>query len=313
MGYNKEQQLKAQNNKFRKEISLKIIGELRELTGEAFDDLEQLLKREIPEEIQNNQFEIHSKTTLYRSLGANADNELNTNRLKRLADLEGELRVRLIEIPIEYEKENKSLRILCFYETRNKYFCYKKLDRNGVITIKFLMLIIDAIQTEQLKIPISSILLTQKLLHNFDETFFYWSIEQKSKTDCKEALNFANQSIIRIEQKPFPVQISQFAIDGKNEKTHILTVLNDVTRHHQSFAKKRLRQHQRLFILHFDSSRDNSSSLLSGITGISGWGSGIGNIIKSTVFNLNNSYFYGVPIEVIEQLEVELYDTDEEN
>ena len=65
MGYNKEQQLKAQNNKFRKEISLKIIGELRELTGEAFDDLEQLLKREIPEEIQNNQFEIHSKTTLY--------------------------------------------------------------------------------------------------------------------------------------------------------------------------------------------------------------------------------------------------------
>jgi hypothetical protein len=242
MGYTKEQRLEAAKRKQEQLISISIMKELRELTGEPFDKLETYLKEEIPAET----FKVESKSVLYRKIDT-ADNELNSKRVSLLRNYEGELRIRLIDVVVKNNnKRNKKLRLLCFYEVRTRYFDYKKIDHTKSVTIEMLMTYIESIQRQNLKFPISCILITQKIIDEIDLGIFYWNVEDKEKSDI-ESFNdkTPSKNIIQIEQKNFPVKPFGIEIDEPPKLNALLLNLNAVTEHHQGIAKKRLRQHQR--------------------------------------------------------------------
>jgi hypothetical protein len=123
MGYTKEQRLEAAKRKQEQQISLEIIKELRELTGEPFNKLEIYLKEEIPADT----FKVESKTVLYRKVSS-VDNELKSERIHLLKGYEGELRIRIIDTIIKNDdKQEKMLRLLCSYEVRThiERVCFK--------------------------------------------------------------------------------------------------------------------------------------------------------------------------------------------
>lgn len=240
MGYTKEQRLEAESRKRKQQISLEIIKELRELTGEPFDKLEIYLKEEIPTDI----FKVESKSVLYRKVGS-VNNELKSERTDLLKDDEGELRIRLIDTVIKNnDKQEKMLRLLCSYEVRTRYFDYKKIDRNKPITKQSLMSHIQNIQNQDLKFPIGSVLLTQKIMDDFDSDISYWDITNKQKVKDEETSNANDKRIIRIEQKNFPVNKLGIEIDAEKTTT-VLSSLSNVTLHYQRISKTRLREHQK--------------------------------------------------------------------
>jgi|GEM_PF-2195229 len=257
MGYTKDEQMAASENKRKKKISLDITSELRELTGESFDTLEDCLKEELLKDVQDEQFKIQSKTVLYRELRADANNPLKKDRLKLL----GELRIRLIETPIKYDREDKCLRLLCSYEVRTKYLHCKKLDNpNYPITNDFMLKHIETMQNEQLKIPIASVLLTQKLLNEVEDTVSHWDIIEKVKTEKSSTESESDRRTLRLEQNSGSVEPINFQITDKKHKTQILQMVNNVTRHHQSIAKSRLKQHRKLLLADYETYKNTPKS-----------------------------------------------------
>ncbi len=240
MGYTKEQRLEAANRKREQQLSLEIIKELRELTGEPFDKLETYLKEEIPADI----FKVESKSVLYRKVGS-VDNELKSERIDLLKEHEGELRIRIIDTVIKNDdKQEKMLRLLCSYEVRTRYFDYKKIDRNKPITKQSLMSHIENIQNQDLKFPIGSVLLTQKIMADVDSDISYWDITNKKEIKFKK-FSSDDERIITIEQKNFPINKLGIEIDNAEKTTNVLSSLSDATQHYQRISKTRLRTHQK--------------------------------------------------------------------
>lgn len=243
MGYTKEQRLEAANKKREQQISLEIMRELRELTGEPFDKLETYLKEEIPANI----FKVESKSVLYRKVGS-VDNELKSERTNLLKEHEGELRIRLIDTVIKNnDNQDKMLRLLCSYEIRTRYFHYKKIDRNKPMTQQILMSHVENIQNQNLKFPIGSVLLTQKIVDDVSD-ISYWDLTNKQKVEDEKFSNADDKRIIRIEQKNFPINKLGIEIDNAEKTTTVLSSLSDATQHYQVIAKKRLKQHQKIVI-----------------------------------------------------------------
>lgn len=244
MGYTKAQRLEAANKKREQQISLEIMRELRELTGEPFDKLETYLKEEIPTDI----FKVESKSVLYRKVGS-VDNPLKSERIDLLKNHEGELRIRLIDTIIKNnDNQNKVLRLLCSYEVRTRYFHYKKIDRNKPMTQEILMSHIENIQNQNLKFPIGSVLLTQKIVDDVDSDISYWDLTNKQQVENEEFSNANDKRIIRIEQKHFPINTLGIEIDNAEKTTTVLSSLSDATQHYQAIAKRRLKQHQKIVI-----------------------------------------------------------------
>jgi hypothetical protein len=244
MGHTKEQQIQAADNKRKKQISLEIMRELRELTGEPFDKLEMYLKEEIPA----GTFKVESKSVLYRKVG-DVNNELKTERAFLLKEEEGELRIRLIDTAIKNDdNQDKVLRLLCFYEVKTRYFHYRKIDRNKPITKQMLMTHIENMHNQNFKFPIGSVLLTQKMVDDLNDGIFYWDIDNKKEIETETFNKKNDQTIIRIEHKHFPVNKLGIEIDGTEKTTDLLSSLSDATEYYQSISKKRLRQHQKMVI-----------------------------------------------------------------
>jgi hypothetical protein len=243
MGYTKEQSLEAANRKREQQLSLEIIKELRELTGEPFDKLETYLKEEIPADT----FKVESKSVLYRKVSS-VDNELKSERTNLLKEHEGELRIRIIDTIIKNDdKQEKMLRLLCSYEVRTRYFDYKKIDRNKPITKQSLMSHIENIQNQDLGFPIGSVLLTQKIMADVDSDISYWDITNKKEIKFKK-FSGDDERIITIEQKNFPINKLGIEIDNAEKTTTVLSTLSDATQHYQRISKNRLKQHRKIVI-----------------------------------------------------------------
>jgi hypothetical protein len=244
MGHTKEQQIQAADNKRKKQISVEIMRELRELTGEPFDKLEVYLKEEIPA----GTFKVESKSVLYRKVG-DVNNELKTERAFLLKEEEGELRIRLIDIAIKNDdNQDKVLRLLCFYEVKTRYFHYRKIDRNKPITKQMLMTHIENMQNQNLRFPIGSVLLTQKIVDDLNDHISYWDINNKKEIEAETISDKNDQRIIRIEQKRFSINKLGIEIDSTEKTTDLLSSLSDATEYYQSISKERLKQHQKLVI-----------------------------------------------------------------
>lgn len=104
--------------------------------------------------------------------------ELNGKQVLTLKSHEGQLRLRIIEIPIKYEKRTnmanfETLRLLCSYEVKTGNFDYEKLPSDPqAITEKLIMDYVKRKQTE-LEVAIISVMFTQHFVL-YDENMLNW-------------------------------------------------------------------------------------------------------------------------------------------
>jgi hypothetical protein len=128
---------------------------------------------------------------------------------------------------------------------RTRYFHYKKIDKNNILTKDFIMNYVESLQDNTLEFSIARVLLTQKIMADVDSDISYWEITNKQKVEDEGTSSADDKQIITIEQKNFPINKLGIEIDNAEKTTTVLSTLSDATQHYQAIAKKRLREYQK--------------------------------------------------------------------
>jgi hypothetical protein len=257
MAYNDAQKKQAIENKVNRAISFEVMEELRLLTGLSVRKLITHINaargkvKSIDDETIYD-FDPRSRSALYRDFKKEQTKQVSHLTGTTLKKDEGQLRIRIIEIPIYYGKNPEQkcepneiekyeiLRWLFCYETNSGYLSYKEIPMKSYPpTLGFIMNYIESIQTE-LKIPFSMIIFTQNLFNNEydDNSVMSWdwvnsSLMRKSWT------TFDYQKMTNIEQLDCPARNHMFSLNGIDEKTKFMKTVRQLVNKHKSSINKK--------------------------------------------------------------------------
>jgi hypothetical protein len=241
------------------EAKLAISIELLELTGLSPEKLAAYMKSLKAENYVMCDTAID---TAVRRYYAKNGRELPDSKLKELElkKYEGHLRIRFIDIPLEYNKDDEDrLRFLCGYEVQTDYFYYEMITsenyKKGLTEID-LMNYVEKIQTK-IQIPIASVFLTQKLIDSHKDKL-YWNWITSSLVDEVSDSLFEARQIVKIKQSLERGLVSEISLKNKEEKSDVIEILNKVERRCHSFIRKNLKEKQ-------DAAKDHFAYLIGDI------------------------------------------------
>lgn len=207
--------------------------ELRLLTGLSFRKLithinaaQQRKVKSIDDETVY-YFDTRSCSALYRESQKEQTKQISELAGTQLKKDEGQVRIKMIEIPIYYEKNPEQrcelkevesyeiLRWLCFYEVKTRYLSHTRIYTNNNPTLGFIMNEIMSIQN-QLKIPIKNItLFAQKILKDkYDDRLILCWDWVSSSIFPKSWLYSEDQKLINIELLDHHVRKHSFSLNG---------------------------------------------------------------------------------------------------
>ena len=217
MGYTKEQQETAKQNKVMAQIGLTVMGELLLLTGESPEKLIKCLKAASPKGIK-----IPSSSAIYREFSeAIAQQKEN----EQILGIDGhELRVRFIQIPVNYDYKHKGdpLQLLCFYDAESGYLSVEWLTASKSINQLFINFCIENIQNE-IKIPLSHLYLTHTLLDTLPEE---WLVE-------------APQTLSAIQHDE-EIKALNYLIDSSDQRQRVKSNINEALERYEKYGVKKL-------------------------------------------------------------------------
>jgi hypothetical protein len=224
MGYTKEQQEIAKQNKLMTQIGLTVIGELLLLTGESPEKLVKCLKAICPKGIK-----VPSSSAIYREfseiIAQQKENE-------RILGIDGhELRVRFIQIPVNYDDKHKGepLQFLCFYDALSNYLSVEWLTASKSISQEFINLCVENIQNK-IKIPLSDLYITHTLLETLPEE---WLVETP-------------QTLSAIQHNE-EIKALDYLIDNSDQRQRVKSNINETVEKYEKYSVKQLNQSRAKF------------------------------------------------------------------
>ncbi len=270
MAYTEEQKKQALKNRTSREITFEMMEELRALTALSFEKLETYVsaaqaKIKLKDENEIFKFNARSRSALSRDAKKKqSDKSAAKLKITREKTDEGQLRIRIIEIPIYYgqdeneecdvkkAKEYEIMRWLCCYETRSRYFaCTNISTDNFPPTQNFIMAFIKKLQTT-LKIPFESIVFTQKVLdYSYENKKLDWDwISSSILSDWipynDPDYDHSTRKLVSVKQIDFPSKKHEQSIKGLDNKKKFLKTFKLLVDAYQSSVKPNLKEKQRL-------------------------------------------------------------------
>ena len=254
MGCNKKD---AEFNRKERYVTFKIMEELHFLTGLSYSKLVAHLQAAQERIVitQNDSIyhlNLRSRSALYR--------ETKKTNLESVRELKGDvekghgrLRVRIIEMPIFYGKNEdfaykvsskkiekfEILRFLCCYEVTTGYFGYKRVYKEDWPPKRsFVMNYVAYVQTA-LKIPFDRVIFTQRLLNDRQH---YWHFERQGFGEFP----FTFGTFIKVEQLDFPSDTDEFSLSGKKAKKKFTSTIEKIEKaYRRSVRVEKTRQRKK--------------------------------------------------------------------
>jgi len=240
----------------KKDITFKIMEELHFLTGLSFSKLVAHLQAaqeslEVTSDDSIYQLNLHSRSALYREI-KKANLESVRGLKKDVEKGHGRLRVRIIEMPVFYGKNQdfaykasskkiekfEILRFLCCYEVTTGYFHYKRIYKEDWLPKRSFVMNYVAYVQEKLKIPFDCVIFTQKLLNDHQH---YWHFKRQGFGD-----SFSCGTFIKVEQFDCPSNTDEFSLSGKKNKKKFTNTIEKIEKaYRRSVRVKRTRQRKK--------------------------------------------------------------------
>lgn len=256
MAYTDEQKELALKNKANKKITFGIMEELRILTGLSFSKLEIYIKT-AQEKVKTTtdrpiyDFDGRSRSALYRECKKTESKSVSELKRKSIEKNYGRLRIRIIEIPIFYGKDEAEecdikkvrkyeiLRFLCCYEVTTSYFDCKRINKEDFPPTKeFIMNYVLYVQST-LKIPFDCVIFTQKLV---DCDGSYWNWGKKSFQQNEVVVG----AFTKIEQLECTTQPDKFSICGMEKKLKFTNTIDAIAEAHYSEIKSKIKKQRQV-------------------------------------------------------------------
>lgn len=265
MGYTKKEQEDADLIKKDRAITFKIIEELQLLTGLSFPKLAEYIdaaqkKIALPPKNPIYTIDLRSRSALYREAKKVNLQSVKDVRGESIKKGQGQLRVRIIEIPIYYgknvmavcDKKNKVkqyeiFRWLCGYEVQSRYFAYQNLpDKDFPPNQEDLMKEINKWQ-KRLKIPFESIVFTQNILdYNYEGESINW--DWVNSTIVKSSLFIQEyEKLVPMTQINLPSSTHEYSIEGLKNKQKCVTTFEEIVEHYNKNGKPRRKEQQKKY------------------------------------------------------------------
>lgn len=261
MAYDDEQKKQALENKENRAIAFEVIEELRLLTGLSVRKLithinaaRGKVKSTDYETVYD--FDPRSRSALYRETKKEQTKKVNDLKVASQKQDEGQLRIRIIEIPIYYGKNPEKrcelkeiegyeiLRWLFCYEVKTGYLSYINIPlKKYPPTHNLIMNYVQSVQTK-LEIPFNEVIFTQKLLdHNSVGKKLCWDWVNSSVMETSW-LTSDYQKLTNIEQLDCPARKHTFSLNGLEEKTKFIRTIRRLVNCYKSNIKSAQKKKQ---------------------------------------------------------------------